>query len=334
MTQAKYTDGPVTFTAGEELAEHRRVKLKGASTTTPLEVEMADAGEDFIGITIDNAESGDLVTVQPLCKDGTFLVNANDSFDARADLYGAADGRVSDVSDGTAYFKALEAATAQDDIVEVILHPSVSTTAATVSVDDSSGFTSAATVEAALAEIYQHIVSTQAIAPVNLLGATEIDGTLLEAFADASSATPGIDTLGNEAIGIRWNNHGNPDPIITNVVIPPDLDSGEDVVVHILAAKDGADASDAVTFEVGAFFLTDGALYDADANAGGTSSAMTADATAKTLQEETVTISASDVSGAPGVISLTLQPTDGTLDTDDVLVVGMWLEYTRQILTS
>lgn len=334
MTQAKYTDGPVTFYAGEELAAYRRVKLETGSVTTPLEVVYADAGEDFIGITLDNAEDGDLVTVQPLCKDGTFLVEANEPFDALDDLYGAANGRVADTSSGTAYFKALEAATAQGDVVEVILHPGVAGTAASVSISDSGEFTDTATVEASLQEIYQHIVTAQAVAPANLLAATEIDGTFLAEVGTGTSATPGIDALGDELIGIRWNNNANPDPIITSLVIPPDLDSGEDVVVHILAAKEGDTEADAVTFDVGAFFLTDGAVYDADADAGGTTSAMTGTATTKTLQEVTVTIDAADVSGAPGVLTLTLQPTDGTLDTDEVLVVGMWIEYTRQILTS
>jgi len=332
-TQAKYTDGPLTFTAGEELAAYRRVKGSDY-TTSPVTVSYADAGEDFIGVTLDNAESGDPIAVQPIAKDGSFLVEADEALSAGSDLYGADDGRVADTSSGTAYFKALVAATAQGDIIEAVLHPGVATTAGNVSITDSGGFTSTATVEAALQEIYQHIASAQAIAPVNLLGATEVDGTVLAAFSDGASTTPGIDTLGSEAIGIRWNNHANPDPIITNVVIPPDLDSSEDVVVHVLAAKTGATVGDATTFDVGAFFLTDGALYDADADAGDTTTAMTGDATAKTLQEETATISASDVSGAPGVISLTLQPTDGTLGTDDVIVVGLWLEYTRQILTS
>src|SRR6056297_2164236 len=112
MTQAKFTEGPVTFTAGAELAQYRRVKLKSASTITPLQVEYADAGEDFIGITMDNAESGDLIAVVPLCREGTFLVTAAGTFSALADIYGADDGKVDDVSSGTAYFKALEASTA------------------------------------------------------------------------------------------------------------------------------------------------------------------------------------------------------------------------------
>lgn len=160
MTQAKWTEGPLTFTAGEDLAAYRRVKIDTSSVTTPMEVVYADAGDDFQGITMDPADSGDLVTVAPLYREGTFLVNANDSFSAGDNLYGAADGRVSDSSNGTAYFKALEDANAQDDIVEAMVHPGLSGTAANVSIDDSGSFTSESTVEAALQEIYPFIPTT------------------------------------------------------------------------------------------------------------------------------------------------------------------------------
>lgn len=122
--------------------------------------------------------------------------------------------------------------------------------------------------------------------------------------------------------------------MITNIYLPSELDTSKDVVVHVLAAKTGNTDADDTTFDVGAFFLTDGALYDADADAGGTTTAMTGDATAKTLQEETVTIAASDVAASPSVLTLTIQPTDGTLDTDDVVIVGVWLEYTPATLDS
>jgi len=96
-----------------------------------------------------------------------------------------------------------------------------------------------------------------------------------------------------------------------------------------LAAKTGATAGDAVTWLIEAFENLDAALYDADADFGGTSSAMTGDATAKTCQEETLTLANANITGSPGELTLTLQPTDGTLGTDDVIVCGVWLEYTK-----
>lgn len=330
-----YNNGIKTFLAGEDLEARRLVKIENATATDPPEVVYADAGEDAIGVTEYAVDDGDYVSVKMFNAPGTFEIECLvDSAIARGDsLYAANDGMVSDNSSGSVVGIALE--TGVDNAhIEVAIDNRKPTTAAGTTIDDSGGFTSEATVEAALAEIYQHIASAQAISPVNLLGAIELNGTLLAAFSDGDSATPGLDVLDSEAVGIRWNNHGNPDPVITSVAIPPDLDDSEDVVVHVLAAKTGATAGDATTFDVGAFFLPGAALYDADADAGGTTSAMTGDATAKTLQEVTVTIDAADVSGAPGVLTLTLQPTDGTIDTDDVVVVGLWLEYTRKILAS
>jgi len=155
----------------------------------------------------------------------------------------------------------------------------------------------------------------------------EQDGTALADFADGTSNTPGW-SAGDEGFGIRWNNASAPDPISASVPVPVDLDSTRDVVVHVLAAKTGATVGDAVTWLIEAFFNVDAALYDADTDCGGTSSAMTGDATAKTCQEETLTIAAANVQGSPATLCLTLQPTDGTLGTDDVIVLGVWLEYT------
>ena len=183
-------------------------------------------------------------------------------------------------------------------------------------------------------DAFTHLASAQKLLAVPLLSACEMSGTILAAFADGNSTTPGIDTIASEVVGIRWNNHANPDPIIVSVPIPTDLDESADVTVHVLAAKTGATLADATTFDVGVFFLAAGMLYDSDADCGGATSAMDGDATAETLQEVTVTIAAADVAGAPGVISLTLQPTDGTLGTDDVIVAGVWLEYTGLLLTA
>ena len=138
---------------------------------------------------------------------------------------------------------------------------------------------------------------------------------------------------GDESFGIRWNNHANPDPISANVAILPRLDNASNVFLHLLAAKVGATVGDAVTWLVEAFNNLDAALYDADADFGGTSSAMTGDATSKTCQEETLTLALANIAADPGMITLTIQPTDGTLGTDDVILMGVWLEFTGVALT-
>lgn len=329
MTQSTYNMGGRAFTAGEDLIAARRVKVESGTVTVPPEVVYADAGEAYIGLTASNEKDGDVITVEV----ETCLVVAADSFSIGATLYGAADGKVSDTSSGTAQFIAIEAATADGDVVEAVKLQTASTTAALVSIADAGEFTSAATVEAAIAEIYQSMLSAQAIINLPLGAFTEQDGTALADFADGASATPGWNA-GDETFGIRWNNHANPDPIATSVPIPPDLDDTADIVVHVMAAKTGATGADAVTWKIEAFNNVDGALYDADTDFGGTSSAMTGIATAKTCQEETLTLAAANVAGSPCVLNLTIQPTDGTLGTDDVILLGMWLEYTRKALTA
>lgn len=328
-----YNEGILTFQAGEDLVAHRRVKLESGSTTTPPEVVYADAGEQHIGVTMRNAEDGEMIAVKLRNFPGSEEVEAAGTFAYLATLYGAADGKVDDVSSGSAIGVAKEAATAAGDIVEMLPFNVLSTTAATVSIADAGTFTATATVEAALQEIYQHIQSAQKFLNLPMGAWTEQDGTALADFADGASPTPGW-SAGDEGFGIRWNNHANPDPISCSVPIPPDLDDSADVVVHIVAAKVGATVGDAVTFTIEAFFNAVGALYDADADCGGASSAMTGDAATKTVQEETLTIAAANVPAHPAILTLTLQPTDGLLDTDDVILLGVWLEYTGKTLTS
>jgi len=185
-----------------------------------------------------------------------------------------------------------------------------------------------------IAPLLQHVLSTQSHIPIPILAFPEADGTALAAFSDGASPTPGFDLVDSEVVGVRWNNHANPDPIGGIVPLPPDLDTAKDIVLHFLASKTGATVGDAVKWTAQVFFLVDGALHDADADAGGDSSAMTGDATAKTVQEETLTIAAADVPTGALAMVITIQPKDGTLGTDDVVLESAWAEYSRKLLTS
>jgi hypothetical protein len=177
------------------------------------------------------------------------------------------------------------------------------------------------------------IASTPAFLPLPIYAFSEDDGTALAAFSGGASTTPGWSATA-EGGGIRWNNHANPDPVRTTIPYPPDLDATANVVVHFLAYKTGATSGDAVTWTCTAFENIDGALFDADADLGGASSAMTGAAATKTVQEETLTLALANVTGSPGCITFSIQPTDGTLGTDDVTLLAVWLEYTRKILAS
>jgi len=116
-------EGPLTFTAGEALAQYRRVKLKSGSTTVPLQVEYADANEKSIGYTETAAASGALVAIRPHNATGNRIATASEALAALATIYGAADGKVSDTSTTAALVGvALEAATADGDQIEILLY--------------------------------------------------------------------------------------------------------------------------------------------------------------------------------------------------------------------
>ena len=206
--------------------------------------------------------------------------------------------------------------------------------ASLVGIEDAGVFTAAATVEAALAELYQHNKSIQKQVNIPLSGFFDADGDPLVKFVSESNPTMGTYLTDSKAFGLRWNNDSVPGAAWTSLPMPQDLDDTAAVNLHLLASKTGATTGDATTFLVEGYFQTVGALHDADANVGGTTNAMTGNATAKTVAELTLAISAADVPPSPSVLSFSLKPTNGTLGTDDVIVEGAWLEYKGKVLTA
>jgi hypothetical protein len=133
-----WNEGVKTFTAGEALAAKRRVQIKSGTTTTPPEVDYADAGADFIGVTEYAVGNGELVGVKLNSSPGTFecVCTIGASIARGTVLYGANDGKVSDTSSGTAQGIAMEPGV-EDAIIEVAFWNVKATTAATVSIADS-----------------------------------------------------------------------------------------------------------------------------------------------------------------------------------------------------
>jgi hypothetical protein len=103
-----------TFTAGAALEPRRRVKLSGTS------VVYAGDEEDAIGVTEFRAALGEDITVRLINAGGTFEVTAAGAITAGAAIYPAADGKV-EATGTTARGAALEAATANGDIIECLL---------------------------------------------------------------------------------------------------------------------------------------------------------------------------------------------------------------------
>jgi hypothetical protein len=110
--------GTKTFVAAEDLEAYRRVKLSAGSGT---QVEYADAGENFIGITAVKVSQGDFIVVNLRTRGRTFKVTADGAISAGAFFYGAVDGKVSATVDGAIIGIILEEATSDLEIVEALL---------------------------------------------------------------------------------------------------------------------------------------------------------------------------------------------------------------------
>lgn len=205
---------------------------------------------------------------------------------------------------------------------------------------DSGNKTAAATVDAALDEIYVDLTSSYCVVDIPFDASWyEVDGTALAAFANGASNTPGLALNDSKAAGIRWNNAAAPDPICKVIGVPYDLDQTADVIATVVASKSGNTLADATTFDIGVFNNVSGALADADDNYGGTTAAMTGDAAAKTIQKVDLTLALAnlpdpDAAAGPVGMTITVQPTDGTIGTDDVTVHFLRLRYKRKLRTS
>ena len=323
----KITDSPLTFTAGEALNQKTRVKIKSGTTTTPPEVEYCAQGEQGIGVVEYYTASGDLCSVRTTNWGGSLLGVANDTFSVDATLYAHDDGEISDTSSGSAIGVALEAATAADDIVEYMPFGVLSSTAATVSVADTGAFTSAATVEAALAEIYQDLLSAQQFISVPLdsfkeatnfdVGAIAANGGVL-----ASDTTPIREAINAATDGCQrllWAASNN-DQIVAQLALPPDLDVASDIVLHFRIVSAGT--TDAVGFTVDSFF-----------NEGDTKVVDTSETNqTATYAEKIATIAAADIPAGAQTLTFGLTPVAHTTDT--MAMTACWIEYTRTIRTS
>ena len=104
--------GSKAFIAGTDLEAYRRVKLSSGN------VVYADAGEEFIGVTARKALSGEFVAINLRSASRTYKMVANGAITAGVTIYGALGGKVSASASGVAQGVALEAATADGDIIE------------------------------------------------------------------------------------------------------------------------------------------------------------------------------------------------------------------------
>jgi hypothetical protein len=312
-----------TFIAGEALPAHRHVKIDTNEATSPPTIVFADAGEQGVGFTETAAASGATVAVRLTTAPGTVEVEAADTWALGAVLYSANDGKVSDSSSGTAIGQAMAAATDAGDIIEMVPYVVASTAAGNVSVADTGTFTSTETVEAALAEIYQGLLTAQATIPVPLGAITMEDGTVLTKQA---TTVAGIAQLADkEQVILIPIDCSAGETLGFTVPVPQDLDDTADITVHVLAGKGGD--LDTLTLDCEVFPCAVGDTANADIQ-DTAAAAITAAAS-----ELVFTCGADGVLEAPGTLSVVLI-VGGTNDGDAIYIYGAWVEYTRKILAA
>jgi len=116
MGTAVNDNGILTRVAGEALTQYARVKLN-----TSNQVVEADADDKGIGTVCEDVASGGHAAVKLWSAPGTHKMIANGAFSVNDIVYSHDEGEVDDDPDvGVAVGRACEAATAANDIIEVI----------------------------------------------------------------------------------------------------------------------------------------------------------------------------------------------------------------------
>lgn len=242
-------------------------------------------------------------------------------------------GIIAQYIDATHGMIDIEPAIRQADVATHIQDAIAAHAASAISLADAGGFTPADDVEEALSEIYQDAKSTKGIIVIGMPVITSA-GAALAAFSSEDAVSGGY-CVTAKGIGIRWNNHATPGPAVASkVMVPPDMDVTANAVLHILAAKSGATLADATKFKIEAFNNVVDAAFDADADFGGDTDAMVGDDTAKHVQHLTRALALADLAAYPSAMEITIKPKDGTLTTDDVIMLAAWIEYKKKLLTA
>jgi hypothetical protein len=318
-----YNEGIRTFTAYGAITDKARVKIKSGSTTSPVQVEIAGAGEQHVGIADYAVADGELVAVKLRTYPGTHEGVAKETLAVGAILYAAAAGGVKDTSDGTAIGIALEAATGVGDIIEFIDFTVISAIAAGISIADAGNFTATATVEAALEEIFQALKTANKTVPIALGAITMEDGTVLTKQA---TTVAGIAQIGNKEqvidIPVGCTSGEN---LGFTVPLPSDIDITGDITINVLVSKD-ADL-DVLTLDCEVYPDAAGDLANADIQ---DTAAQTIVAAGTVL---TFTCGADGLLASPSVITVVLA-LGGTNDGDAVYIHGAWVGYKAKLLTA
>jgi len=214
----------------------------------------------------------------------------------------------------------IEPAIRQSDAAAHIADGTAAHAASAISIADAGTFTAQDEAEAALQEIYQHLLSIEKVIPIPLTSWMLSDGTNTVTFGGPAT-DPILDMAnGDTDSALRWAWVATSVvAIITQVPLPTDMDVTKDLVLHLLTKKD-ADA-DTVTLASDAYFM-DGDTKVEDVTA----------TIAQAFGETIITIAATDIPA--GAQTVTIELTPSAHAGDALYVQGSWLEYTAKLLTS
>jgi len=130
---------------------------------------------------------------------------------------------------------------------------------------------------------------------------------------DSAPALNRVNAATDKVPRLEWIASGSQEIQLPPIMKPADLDTSEDITIHLMGNMDGATDTPTVDVQV----------YDGvgDTEMGGATGAMS-----DTLAELSATISAANIAAAPGFMSVGLVPAAHT--TDVLFIYGAWLEYT------
>jgi len=133
----------------------------------------------------------------------------------------------------------------------------------------------------------------------------------------AQDTTPVLERANDatdKALRLNWAASNVDEIQFGSIPKPPDMDTTNDITVHLMAKMAGATDTPTIDIQV-----ADG---EGDTEMGGATAALSA-----TLAEVTITITAANLAAAPGFLNVGLVP--GAHTTDILYVYAAWIEYTR-----
>jgi len=155
------------------------------------------------------------------------------------------------------------------------------------------------------------------------VGSNDIQNLTSHGGTLAKNSTPILEYTSadsDSALLLKWA-ASDVNPIVNQISLAPDLDTGSNIVLHFRAAMSG--------FTDHPFVYIDAYFNEKDFKIEYMSSFPILGGA---LDETRITILASKVPA--GAQTLTIELTPGDHDNDALYATGFWLEYTRSILTS